>query len=274
MLIDWFTVAAQALNFLILVWLLKRYLYKPILNAIDSREKKIAAELLKAQTNMSESQKEKEEYQSKNKQFEETRAALLVKAQGEAKIEYDKLMVTAQKAADDCSAKRRESLDAELVALNNSLSGLIQKQVFTIARKALSELSTSSLEENICGVFVKRLADMDEKSKGTLIDAINSAPASVVLRSAFELEPSRRQPIQDALNKLCSREVGIKFEVSPELLAGIELQAQGQCVGWSFEDYLSSLEKNLRQLVHSDDAASSVASPLKKPDPKEAVVAK
>ena len=42
MLIDWFTVAAQALNFLILVWLMKRFLYKPILHAIDAREERIA----------------------------------------------------------------------------------------------------------------------------------------------------------------------------------------------------------------------------------------
>jgi len=274
MLIDWFTVAAQALNFLILVWLLKRFLYKPILNAIDSREKKIAAELLKAQTNMSESQKEKEEYQSKNKQLEETRAALLTKAHGEAKTEYDKLMVNAHKAIDDYSAQCREALDAELVALNNSLSALIQKQVFTIARKALTELSTSCLEENICGVFLQRLDKMDEKSKGTLIEAINSEPASVVLRSAFAIEASRRQSIQDALNKLSNREVGIRFEVSPELLAGIELQAKGQCLGWSFEDYISSLEKNLQQLIHSEDAAVSAALPSKNPDVEKTVVEK
>ena len=48
MLIDWFTVGAQALNFIILVWLLKRFLYKPILNAVDAREKRIAAELADA----------------------------------------------------------------------------------------------------------------------------------------------------------------------------------------------------------------------------------
>ena len=45
MLIDWFTVAAQAVNFLILVWLLKRFLYKPVLAAIDEREKRIATQL-------------------------------------------------------------------------------------------------------------------------------------------------------------------------------------------------------------------------------------
>jgi hypothetical protein len=48
MLIDWFTVGAQALNFLILVWLMKRFLYKPILNAVAEREKRIAAELADA----------------------------------------------------------------------------------------------------------------------------------------------------------------------------------------------------------------------------------
>ena len=47
MLIDWFTVAAQAVNFLILVWLLKRFLYKPVLAAVDEREKRITAQLAK-----------------------------------------------------------------------------------------------------------------------------------------------------------------------------------------------------------------------------------
>jgi len=57
MLIDWFTVGAQALNFLILVWLMRRYLYKPIINAIDAREKRIAAELADAAAKQAEAQK-------------------------------------------------------------------------------------------------------------------------------------------------------------------------------------------------------------------------
>ena len=48
MLIDWFTVGAQTINFLILVWLMKRFLYKPILHAIDAREERIAKELADA----------------------------------------------------------------------------------------------------------------------------------------------------------------------------------------------------------------------------------
>ena len=63
MLIDWFTVGAQALNFIVLVWLLKRFLYKPILNAIDAREKLIAAKLADADTKVAEAKKERDAFE-------------------------------------------------------------------------------------------------------------------------------------------------------------------------------------------------------------------
>ncbi len=57
MLIDWFTVGAQVVNFAILVWLLKRFLYKPIIDAIDAREKRIALALADADAKTAEAQK-------------------------------------------------------------------------------------------------------------------------------------------------------------------------------------------------------------------------
>src|ERR1700683_5217260 len=100
MLIDWFTVGAQAINFLILVWLMKRYLYKPILHAIDAREKRIAAELADADAKKAEAKKDRDEFQHKNEEFDKRRAALLSKATEEAKAERQRLMDEARKAAD------------------------------------------------------------------------------------------------------------------------------------------------------------------------------
>ena len=60
MVIDWFTVGAQLLNFLVLVWLLMRYLYKPVLDAIDAREQRIAAELATAQKLQAQAQVERD----------------------------------------------------------------------------------------------------------------------------------------------------------------------------------------------------------------------
>ncbi|HUS95178.1 MAG TPA: ATPase, partial [Hyphomicrobiaceae bacterium] len=71
MRIDWFTVIAQLFNFLILVWLLKRFLYKPILNALDAREKRIAKELADADTTQREAEKERETFRNKNAEFDQ-----------------------------------------------------------------------------------------------------------------------------------------------------------------------------------------------------------
>ena len=92
MLIDWFTVGAQALNFLILVWLLKRFLYQPILHAIDEREKRIATELANADAKKVEAQKERDEFQHKNEEIAQQRTALLNKATEEAKAERIRLL--------------------------------------------------------------------------------------------------------------------------------------------------------------------------------------
>lgn len=107
MLIDWFTVAAQAINFLILVWLMKRFLYKPVLNAIDAREKRIATELANADTKKAEAQKEHDEFQQKNTEFDQQRAGLMSKATGEAQAERQRLLDDARKDADAASSKRR-----------------------------------------------------------------------------------------------------------------------------------------------------------------------
>src|SRR3990172_6125549 len=100
MLIDWFTVGAQVLNFLVLVWLMRRFLYRPILNAIDAREKRIAKELADAAAKQAEARDEREEFQSKNEEFDRQRAALLAKATDEANTERQRLLDEARKAAD------------------------------------------------------------------------------------------------------------------------------------------------------------------------------
>ena len=137
MLIDWFTVGAQVVNFLILVWLLKRFLYKPILHAIDEREKRIAKELADADTKKAEAQKERDEFQHKNAEFDQQRATLMNKATEEAKTERQRLLYEARQAADILSAKRQETLRNEAHNLNQAISRRTRLEVFAIARKAL-----------------------------------------------------------------------------------------------------------------------------------------
>src|ERR1700690_979541 len=121
MLIDWFTVGAQVLNFLILAWLMKHFLYKPVLDAIGAREKLIATELADAATKKAEAQKDRDEFQHKNEEFDQQRGALLTKATDEARAERQRILDEAGKAADALSAKRQEALTNEVQSLNQAI---------------------------------------------------------------------------------------------------------------------------------------------------------
>lgn len=249
MLIDWFTVGAQALNFLILVWLMKRFLYKPILNAIDAREKRIAQSLADAEATKAEATNERDAFQQKNEQFDEQRAALLSKATDEANAERQRLLDEARKAADALSAKRQESLANDARNLNQAISRRTQDEVFAIARKALADLATTTLEERMGDVFNRRLRELNDEAKRVLAEALKTASEPALVRSAFDLPADQRVAIQTALNETFSAEVRVRFETAPDLVSGIELSTNGQKVAWSISDYLSSLEKSVGELL-------------------------
>jgi F-type H+-transporting ATPase subunit b len=269
MLIDWFTVGAQALNFLILVWLLKHFLYKPILNAIDAREKLIAKQLADADAKKSEAQKERDEFQKKNLQFDQQRATLLTKATDEAKSERERLLDEARKAADAFSTKRQEALRSDAENLNQAISRLTQKEVFAITRKALGDLATVSLEERMGEVFDRRLRGLNGQAKTVLGDALKKNSEPALVRSTFELPMVQRVAIQNALNETFSAEIHVRFETSPDLVSGIELTTNGQKVGWSISDYLASLEKGVGELLKEKDTPEPKPEIKVEPKPEE-----
>lgn len=259
MLIDWFTVGAQALNFLLLVWLMKRFLYKPILNAIDAREKRIATELADADAKKAEAHKERDEFQHKKQELDQQSAAVLNKAKDEAKAERQRLLEEARKAADALSAKRQETLRTDAHDLNQAISLRAQQEVFAIARKVLKDLATTSLEERMGAVFTRRLRELDAKTKAGLGEALKKASDPALVRSAIDLPAEQRTVIQNALNETFSADIRLRFETAPELIGGIELTTNGQKVAWSITDYLASLEKRVAELLKEKDKPAAKA---------------
>jgi F-type H+-transporting ATPase subunit b len=279
MLIDWFTVGAQAINFIILVWLLKRFLYKPILNAVDAREKRVAAELADAAAKKAEAVKERDEFRHKNEEFDQQRVTLLSKAAEEAKAERQRLLSEARQAADVLSAKRQETLRSDARNLGEAISRRTRQEVFAIARKALTDLATTSLEERLAEVFMRRLREMDGKAKAGLAEALKSASDPALVRSAFDLPAEQRTAIQNALNETFSAKIRVRFETAPDLVGGIELTTNGQKVAWSIGDYLASLQKGVEELLKDKDKpeaeleAKVEPKPEAKADPKPEVEA-
>ncbi len=249
MLVDWFTVGAQALNFGILVWLMKRFLYKPILHAIDAREQRIAAELADADANKAAAKKERAEFQQKNAEFEQQRAVLLSQATEEAKAERQRLLDEARLAAEALRAKEQEALNRDAHDLSEAISRRTRDEVFAITRKVLTDLAETSLEERMSEAFTRRLRGMDGEEKARMGAALETALDPALVRSAFDLPAEQRAAIQLALNETFAAEIDVRYETAVDLIGGIELSSNGLKVAWSIDEYLGSLEASVAALT-------------------------
>ena len=267
MLIDWFTVVAQVLNFLILVWLPKRFLYKPVLNAIDVRERRIAKDLADADAKQKQGQADRDEFASKSKAFEEQRGALLTKATSDAAAERDRLLQEAREAADGISKSRHDALLVEAARLNQAVIRRMQQEVFAIARKTLIDLADASLEDRVAKVFISRLSTIEPAMKITLAAALAANADPAVIRSAFDLSLPQQSAIQDALNKTFTATIELRFETSVDLISGIEMTVSGQKLGWTIAGYLGSLKSGIDDVL-GEKAATLQAAIL---PPKAAV---
>jgi F-type H+-transporting ATPase subunit b len=185
----------------------------------------------------------------------------LSKATDEAQAERERLLDEARTAAAALSVKRQETLKNEEQNLHQAISRRTQQEVFAIARKALTDLATTSLEERLGEVFTRRLREMDGQAKAGLGEALKTASDLAVVRSAFDLPAEQRAAIQNALNETFSAEVHVRFETAPDLISGIELTTNGQKVAWSIADYLTSLKTGVDELLKEKDKPESKAGP-------------
>jgi F-type H+-transporting ATPase subunit b len=255
--INWFTVIAQVINFLILVWLLKKYLYKPILKAVDDREKLIASQLDDAKAKKAEAEQEQDEFKKKNDDFDQAKKALMDKAIAETKQEREQLLEEARNEAKALGAKLEKASKDAQKQLNSTIAQKTQQQVFVIARKALTDLASQSLEEQLVNVFVKRLEALKGEEKKEFITAFKENTTPLIVRSAFDLPTPQQTEINEAVSKLLGTEIEFEYKTEPELISGIELTANGYKLAWSITEYLNSLEKNILGAVEEKSTPES-----------------
>lgn len=257
MAIDWFTFGAQIFNFIILVWLLKRFLYQPILHAVDAREEKIATALSDADEKKHEAEKQFVSYKEKKEDIEQQSAALLKQAVSEANQERESLLAEGRKDTEALGLKKMESLRNSIEQLNQNIQQQTQQHVFSITRKVLIDLASIGLEQKLIEKFIEKLRDTDDARKKILLEALKTSNNPALLRSAFELTKEQQKLIQEKLNDIFKIEIPLQFEIESNLVAGLELFSNGQKLAWSISNYLASLEKSMAEILNKSEGSIS-----------------
>lgn len=252
MLIDWFTVGAQALNFVVLVWLMKRFLYGPILAAIAAREKRVADELAGADRQRTEARAATDALATRSATFDRDRESLMATARSAAQAEGVRLVDAARAVADTLTAQRRERLAAGSGELEDLLRRRTLDGVFVVVRKVLSDLASTRLEASVCDVFAGRLRALDDETRAALAAAMSDAGGVGLVRTAFDLPEPERAVLRRTVDEVFTIASTLAFETMPALVCGIELAAGGHKVSWNVADELSVMSRGIVDVLQAE----------------------
>ena len=258
MQIDWFTFGAQIVNFLILIGLLKRFLYGPILAAMDAREERISSRLADAREKREAAQAEKEKYQSLQANLEEARTQALAEAEQEAQARRQELLHEAREEVAHLEREWREALERERESFLRELSERAVAETIAVARRALRDLADADLEEQAVEVFLERLRTLTGEERAALTEALRSTDHGAVVHSAFALSEAHQAQIREHLDEQLGGKSDVAFDTDAEVGFGVELRVGERKVAWSLDSYLDALKARVRERL---DAELRKASP-------------
>lgn len=247
MQLDWFTMSAQVVNFLILVALLKRFLYNPILRAMDTREQHIAARLEQARTQMTQAEQQAAAYTAELHAFEASKDTMLEEARSEAETQRQHLLDQARQEVQHLQERWQRTLQQEQTAWLQDLRTQVGEHICTVSRRALTDLAGVELEQAVIDRCLTRLRQMDEAERRALITAAEQG--GVIVRSAFPLSEETQQRVTRDLHATLAQGLAIQFVTNPTMVCGLELEAHGRKIAWHVEQYIDSLEAHLRATV-------------------------
>lgn len=248
MSIDWFTFVSQIINFLVLVWLLKWLLYQPITNIMAERKNEVQERIRNAEERKEEAEEMKETYEQHLDDLEREREQKLEDARSEAEHEKERLMDEAREEVDRARANWREQLEDEKERFLKQFRNRGGTLVCRTARRVLEDLADEDLNQHMVEQFIEQLRTSD-----TLPDDLpfpeNGTDADPVVHSAFDLSTNQRNRIRNVIDERWNHGGSPRFETTPDLICGIELELADRSVSWNIRDDLQRMEEQVRDYL-------------------------
>jgi F-type H+-transporting ATPase subunit b len=249
MQLDWLTVAAQIVNFLVLVWLLQRFLYRPITDAMARREARIEARLAEAKDARARVEAEAERLRQKQEELDASREEMLREARREAHDLRNQMENDLRKEMEARRKTWEDHLEEARDEFARSLQQRAGHQVVDIVGRILKDYAGSDLDAQVAGTFVDRLAALDAEARDKLKAAAGRADGPARIASSVPLKPAARSQITRAIHEHIAPNIEVEYGEDDDLLLGLRLTIGQQTVEWSATRFLGRLETTLDEVI-------------------------
>ncbi len=247
---DLFTFIAQIINFLILVWLLKKFLYAPILQAMDRRELEIKTNFEMAESKTAEAESKQLLLEDRLQELETLREKQMEEMRLEVAQEKDELMNKVKSDIEEMQSRWRESLEAELKSTLETQKQKMHGEIVYTVRRIISDLSGQELEDQIVYRCINELRKKDLPVQNGVLNKQSEAkskPNLITVRTTFPLSPKNQEAIRELMEEKIAGALELNFDQRNSLIAGIEIIIDSHKASWSVADYLDTLDQSIRE---------------------------
>ncbi len=247
MLVDWFTVAAQIVNFLILIGLLKWLLYDRIIRAMDERKERIESQFRQAQEQQDQAEEEARKHRRKQEQLQQQREEILQQARDRARQQRQELTAQARRDVQEQRSNWVDSLKTQQSSFLDGLRRQASRHICGIARQVLTDLAQRDLQKQVVAVFRDKLRNLETSETEEISEALSDRQ-ELTLRSAWSLDEEDRHSLLEVVRDQLELE-NVQEETEEGLICGLELQADGWALRWNVDEYLDELTERIDQEI-------------------------
>lgn len=246
--IHWPTVVIQIVNFLILVIVLKKFLYKPVLGAMDAREKAVQDRIKEAEKREKEALKEKEKLEAIQAEFENAKTDEMAKVHKQAEEEKLELLKQANQEIRDKQLKFEQQMTVEKKSLYDAVSHIVAETLVNQTKDAFKELANADLENQMAEIFAKKLPEIKKSDLDKIVKNIKNNK-EIEIASSFNIDEKNKKSIEKTLTEITNTKPKITYKKDNKVICGIEIISDSIIVKWGFTKYIENFNKSLNEAL-------------------------
>lgn len=248
--INWVTFIAQIINLFILVWLLKKFLYRPILNAVDKRQAEIIDRVEKARQEQEMAEQEHKKLLKKQADFDVQKQKMYDETGKEIDAYKSRQMSEIALEMQKLREKMQRDLNRENESMQLQIRNLLAENFIALSKKIMSELSGSTPLEQTISLFEKKVSTLPKTEKQN-INKFYKKQNVIIINTSDTLTDSEQKKLVKFLTKEFgfSSEPNIRFQKDETLILGIEMIVGDISLEWNLKGYLDEYHTNLNNTL-------------------------
>lgn len=244
MTIDWWTLAFQAINFLVLAWLLQRFLYRPVVGILERRRQESDAAASRLEQAKKQAESERTAFEAKRRDLAAEQDRMVQETRARVEHERQDILTAARREAEAIVATARQALEEER---RQALAGLFDSSLdlaTDIAARLLQQTGTESADAALFQRLMDHLTGLSDDQRTALLAQIDG-DASLRVVTARPLGEAAARTLREKIAAVLGDGTRLVFETRADLLAGVELRFPHATLRFTWRSALDDVRRDL-----------------------------